>query len=120
VDISRRAISAIKDNLRRHDLADVTFSQQDALEYLQKANRPFHWIFCDPPYTRANYGALLMALSQSAALGPESLLILESDRFHTFELPPTLRAIDRRKFGDTIIHFIKRAEAGIMNNERRA
>jgi 16S rRNA G966 N2-methylase RsmD len=63
---------------------------------------------------------LLQEVSKSAALAEDSLLILETDRFHTFELPPGLQTIDQRKFGDTIIHFIKRAEAGIMDNERRA
>ena len=68
-----------------------------------------------------NYLRLLQAIGKSEALGADSLLILESDRFHTFELPPALQAIDRRKFGDTVIYFIKkRTAAGFLDDERRA
>jgi 16S rRNA (guanine(966)-N(2))-methyltransferase RsmD len=120
VDLSRRALATIKDNLRGHDSSNVILSQQDALEFLRKAKQPFDWIFCDPPYHKVSYLRLLQAIGKSEALGADSLLILESDRFHTFELPPTLQAIDRRKFGDTIIHFIKRAAAGFLDDKRRA
>ena len=120
VDISRRAVSTIKENLRSHDSSSTAFSQQDAVEFLRKVKRPYDWIFCDPPYDKVSYVRLLQAVSKSAALAEDSLLILETDRFHTFELPPALQTIDRRKFGDTVIHFIKRAEAGFRDDERRA
>ena len=120
VDISRRAVSAIKDNLRGHDSSGTVFSQQDAIEFLRKVKRPYDWIFCDPPYNKVSYVRLLQAVNKSAALAKDSLLILETDRFHAFELPPGLQTLDRRKFGDTVIHFIKRAEAGILDDERRA
>jgi len=120
VDLSRRAVSAIKINLRDHDFSLVAFSQQDAIEFLRKVKRPYDWIFCDPPYNQVSYVRLLQAVGKSAALAEDSLLILETDRFHTFELPPALQAIDQRKFGDTVIHFIKRAEAGFRDDERRA
>jgi len=120
VDISRRAVGAIKDNLRGRESSLAAFSQQDAIEFLRKVKRPYDWIFCDPPYNKVSHVRLLQALGKSAALAEDSLLILETDRFHTFELPPALQTIDQRKFGDTVIHFIKRAEAGFLDDERRA
>ena len=120
VDISRRAVGAIKDNLRGRESSLTAFSQQDAIEFLRKVKHSYDWIFCDPPYHKVSYLQLLQAVSQSAALAQDSLLILETDRFHAFELPPGLQTIDRRKFGDTVIHFIKRAEAGAQDDERRA
>ena len=120
VDISHRAVGAIKDNLRGRESSLAAFSEQDAIEFLRKVKRPYDWIFCDPPYNKVSYVRLLQTISKSAALAEDSLLILETDRFHTFELPQALQAIDRRKFGDTVIHFIKRAEAGFVNDERRA
>jgi 16S rRNA (guanine(966)-N(2))-methyltransferase RsmD len=120
VDISRQALLTIKDNLRGKEEAGVVFCQQDALEFLRQNKKSFDWIFCDPPYNEVNYAALLNSIAPSAAMNKDSLLILESDRFHAFDLPSQLMAIDRRKFGDTVVHFIKLARADHSEGERRA
>jgi 16S rRNA (guanine966-N2)-methyltransferase len=108
VDISKAAQGAIRDNLRDHELGAVQIFKQDAFEFLRKTTDTFGWIFCDPPYDGVDYGRLLHALIQSTALGSESLLILESDRYHALVIPEELELIDKRKFGDTVIHFLKK------------
>lgn len=110
VDVSRAAQMAIQDNLRNLEPSDVRIIKQDAFEFLRKNGEIFGWIFCDPPYERVDYARLLKALTDSAALGPDSLLILESDRYHSLIVPAELDLIDQRKFGDTLIHFIRRRQ----------
>ncbi|RJP77660.1 MAG: 16S rRNA (guanine(966)-N(2))-methyltransferase RsmD [Candidatus Zixiibacteriota bacterium] len=110
VDLSRHALAAIRDNLRGKEAGAVGLVKADALDFLRREKRSYDWIFCDPPYNRVDYPALLEALKRSETLGPLSLLILESDRYHPFEIPSGLVLESRRQFGDTIIHFLHRAE----------
>lgn len=109
VDASRRAMACIQRNLPQESIEACRLVRQDALIFLRKSETPFDWIFCDPPYLRVDYDKLLQILEESAAFGANSLLILETDRFHTLAIPPELTRIDQRKFGDTVIHFLKRA-----------
>lgn len=109
VDASRRAIACIQSNLPQESVEAGRLIRQDALMFLRKSEESFDWIFCDPPYLRVDYDKLLRTLTKSAAFGADSLLILETDRFHTLTIPPELTRIDQRKFGDTVIHFLKRA-----------
>lgn len=120
VDVSRYALHTIKDNLHGKEPVNVTLSQQDALDFLRATQTPCDWIFCDPPYDKVNYTALLRAISESKALTSHTLLILESDRYHAFDLPPELSLIDQRKFGDTVIYFIKRSADDDRSHEQRA
>ncbi len=109
VDISQKALLTIKGNLQNKPAQNVRLVREDALVFLRKSENVFDWIFCDPPYNEVDYARLLTALSRSLMLHPQTLLILEMDRFHHLELPDSLNSIDQRKFGDTIIHFIKAA-----------
>lgn len=109
VDKSRRALSCIDANLKDKKPGDVRFIRQDSREFLVRADRSFDWVFCDPPYEGVDLSKLLRAISDSKAVGSDSLVVLETDRFHTLIVPEELVLIDLRKFGDTVIHFIKRA-----------
>ncbi len=110
VDISRRALLVIQENLRGKEGVETRLLRQDALDYLHHAPQAFRWIFCDPPYDRVDYYQLLQAVAQSAALDQDTLFILEADCFHPFTLPERLILLDRRRFGDTIINLIKRLD----------
>jgi len=111
VDVSRHALRCIQTNLPGDVAPNCRLVHQDALEFLKKASSPFDWIFCDPPYEGVDYPGLLRAFCATSALGAHSLLILETDRFHTMPFPPELTRIDQRKFGDTVIYFLKRTAA---------
>jgi hypothetical protein len=64
---------------------------------------------------RIDFQALLEAFSISKAVGEESLIILETDRFRQFELISDLIMLDQRKFGDTLVNFIRRENS--LNGE---
>ena len=118
VDRSRSALGVIEANLTGRTTPGVSLVRQDSLEFLRRAKSSFDWIFCDPPYAGVDFGELMRAFSASSALGPDSLLILETDRYHRINLPPDLISIDQRKFGDTVIHFIRRADHSIQELHR--
>ena len=115
VDISRRVLGIIASNLAGK--ADINYElvRQNSLAFLKNTEACFDWIFCDPPYEKVNFRALLQALSNSRAVGNESLIILEAGRFRQFELLSDLILLDQRKFGDTLVHFIRRK--GSTNGE---
>jgi 16S rRNA (guanine966-N2)-methyltransferase len=117
VDISRRAHKTILDNLRNLEAADVRIIAQDVFEFLRKNQQVFAWVFCDPPYDRVDYVKLLRALGDSTALQADSLLILESDRYHSLIIPEDLELLDQRKFGDTVIYFLRRRLTSEGENE---
>lgn len=110
VDISRRAISCIESNLQGKSTGSVRLICRDSLKYLHSESSSFNWIFCDPPYEKVDLVILLNAFIASKVVGAETLIILETDRFHPLSLPAGLIRIDLRKFGDTLIHFIKRSD----------
>jgi 16S rRNA (guanine966-N2)-methyltransferase len=110
VDISRDSLRCIQANLAGKDIRNYRLIRRDAMKFLHSPSPPFHWIFCDPPYDKVNYPGLLTRFADSAAMNHSSLLILESSRFHALALPPALEEVDQRKFGDTVVHFIRRAD----------
>ncbi len=118
VDLSRRAISCIQSNLKGKSAENVRLICQDSLKFLRADNSSFDWIFCDPPYDRVDLTRLINALAASAVVGTDSLIILETDRYHTVNLPSELTRIDQRKFGETLIHFIRRTDTSTQELTR--
>jgi 16S rRNA (guanine966-N2)-methyltransferase len=110
VEISKKALALIEANLGKGDDHPVRFHCQDSLNFLGRENLIYDWIFCDPPYQKTDLDRLIMAVSTSACFGDQSLLILETDRFHPIKCPDSLQIKDQRKFGDTLLHFIQRTD----------
>ncbi|MFH1861816.1 MAG: 16S rRNA (guanine(966)-N(2))-methyltransferase RsmD [bacterium] len=108
VDLSRTSLLCIQKNLPADSDRDLRFHRQDAIEFLKRAPHSYDWIFCDPPYGQVDYSLLLWAFSQSRVMSEGSLLILETDRHQTFQFPIGLELDDQRRFGDTLIHFLRR------------
>jgi 16S rRNA (guanine966-N2)-methyltransferase len=119
VDISKRTLAVVASNLAGKENIKYELIRQNSLAFLKNTEDCFDWIFCDPPYEKVDFRALLEAFSNSRVVGKESLIILETDRFRQFELPSDLISIDQRKFGDTLVHFIRR-ESSINGEPHRA
>ena len=99
VDSSAAAIAAIRHNLRGLGL-EAEVRRQSAQSFLEAASRngrQYDLVFVDPPYR----------LAESLAVGPVlahgSRVVVESDRRAPLELD--LPLTDRRRYGDTLIHF---------------
>jgi 16S rRNA (guanine966-N2)-methyltransferase len=105
VDSAPAALRALRANLAALG-ADAEVVRADALRWLRAASgggRQYSLVFLDPPYRRAE--ALGAALSDAlpAVLGPDALLVAESDRRAPLEL--TIPTTDERRYGDTLIRF---------------
>lgn len=111
VDRSRRALICIESNLAGKDASGVTIVRQDSIKFLRCSPVTHDWIFCDPPYDGVNLTELIEAFASSPAMGLKTLLVLETDRYHTFNVSAELAVIDRRKFGDTVIYIIGRSDS---------
>jgi 16S rRNA (guanine966-N2)-methyltransferase len=105
VDSAPAALRALRANLAALG-ADAEVVRADALRWLRAASgggRQYSLVFLDPPYRRAE--ALGAALSEAlpAVLGPDALVVAESDRRAPLEL--TIPTTDERRYGDTLIRF---------------
>jgi 16S rRNA (guanine966-N2)-methyltransferase len=86
--------------------ADADVVRADALKWLRAASagsRQYDLVFLDPPYRQAE--ALGAGLSEllPAVLGPDALVVAESD--HRAPLELTIPTLDERRYGDTLIRF---------------
>jgi 16S rRNA (guanine(966)-N(2))-methyltransferase RsmD len=86
--------------------AEAEIVRADALKWLRAASDgapQYDLVFLDPPYRQA--GALGAVLSDAlpAVLGPDALVVAESDRRAPLEL--TIPTIDERRYGDTLIRI---------------
>ena len=105
VDSAPAALRALRANLAALG-ADAEVVRADALTWLRSASagaRQYDLVFLDPPYRQAEaLGAALSGLLP-AVLGPDALVVAESDRRAPLEL--TIPTIDERRYGDTLIRF---------------
>ena len=105
VETAPAALRALRANLEALG-ADAEVVRADALKWLRAASagtRQYDLVFLDPPYRQAEaLGAGLSGLLP-AVLGPDALVVAESDRRAPLEL--TIPTIDERRYGDTLIRF---------------
>jgi 16S rRNA (guanine966-N2)-methyltransferase len=101
VDSSAAAVATIGRNLSELGL-DAEVRRQRVHPFLERARldgRQYDLVFVDPPYRLGE--PLTAAIAPVLAQG--SRVVVESDRRAPLELD--LPLIDRRKYGDTLIHF---------------
>lgn len=67
---------------------------------------PFDLAFIDPPYGRKLGESALSVLRQGAWLRDEALIVLEERADAALDLPEGFVLADRRRIGDTALHFI--------------
>lgn len=113
VDMNRRSLQLLKDNLRTFNLsqqADVVC--QDAVHWLRRQQElDVEFVYFDPPYDSKIYQMILDDLGAlPLAEGIDSVkLIVEYRRRHQhFELPESWALYDEREYGDTCLMILSR------------
>jgi 16S rRNA (guanine966-N2)-methyltransferase len=102
VDSSRKAVEAIRTNLRELGI-EALVHRRDATTWLAGATGggPFDLVFADPPYDSAVHIGPLLAERLPPLLTPDAVIVTESDKRAPLELPfPLMR---ERAYGDTRI-----------------
>ncbi|HVK62134.1 MAG TPA: 16S rRNA (guanine(966)-N(2))-methyltransferase RsmD [Bdellovibrionales bacterium] len=112
VELSKKSIAIIRENLKLLDIEnDVRVINEDVLKYLRRyEGEPYDLIFADPPFTEKLADQVLVEASKSKAIGPDTLLVLESSS-HEFlaETYEGLSCDDRRDYGDKIVSYWRRS-----------
>ena len=83
VDQSRKAADVVRENLTSTRLADRgEIMKKDvftAISLLESGDEAFDYIFMDPPYGKGIESQVLLRLDGSPLVGPDTLIIVESD-----------------------------------------
>jgi len=110
VENHRQSVTIIRENLA---LLKITEGYKvfpvDAFAYLKNyEGQPYDLVIADPPFTRQWAHDLALAVGASAALGPESIFVMEASSKERMDSEyPGLNRLDRREFGDKHLIFFK-------------
>ena len=113
VDSDAAAVAVIKKNLELcNEKARVI--KKDALAALKefsRKNESFDLIIIDPPYSSELAIEALKAIDQGGTLSPGGIIVAEAAKRAPLEVElPGLVAIDERRYGDTIVYFLRHRE----------
>ncbi len=113
VELDRRALAVVRDNVDTLGLADrATIVPGDALALLRgQGPVATHWdvALCDPPYRYEAWDELLAAVHAD-------LVVVESDR--SFQMPPGWQLEWHRRYGTTVVSFLAPATSPSAPTDR--
>ena len=69
--------------------------------------RRFDLVLVDPPYASGDAAAALGLLVERQLLADDATVVVERSRRHHLEAVPGLVALDERRYGDTVLVFLK-------------
>lgn len=109
VDHNPQAIACINRNVEtlRMD-AHVTVMRSDwqtALERLKQEGKKFSLVFLDPPYLMRDTGQICTRMADAGLLKEDALVVIEHRSDAKPEPDQRFIERDRRRYGDTHIHF---------------
>jgi 16S rRNA (guanine966-N2)-methyltransferase len=113
VELSKKSISIVRENLKLLGIEDeVRVICDDVLKYLKRySGDPYDVILADPPFTEKLSHSVLEELSKSAAVGPETVIMIESSSHEkVLEHYEGLERIDERDYGDKRVSYWRQSE----------
>ncbi len=111
VELSKKSIAIIRDNLKLLDIEDqVRVHQDDVLKWLKRyQGEPYDLVIADPPFTEKMAHSVLQEIAASSAVGPQTTVVTESSSHETvLESYPNLEKFDERDYGDKRVSFWRR------------
>ena len=114
IDMDRDACQAIRKNMETTRLGDrcrlISRDYLQAMDQLAHEGQKFDVVFIDPPYRMENTGEMCAALKDKDLLGDAFLILVEHRRGMAPLLDGRFEAYDLRRYGDTEITFVRRAQ----------
>lgn len=113
VELSKKSIAIIRDNLKLLDIEnEVLVHNEDVLKYLKRyEGEPYDLVFADPPFTEKLADSTLEALASSRAVGPDTIVMIESSSHETVkDSYEGLERTDERDYGDKRVSYWRRPE----------
>ena len=111
VDVTKKAIDVIRDNLQSTGLRDkATIRHQDAFTYLKNTDKSFDIIFVAPPQYKAMWLKALHAIAERPELVADNGMILAQIDPKEYEevFLNDFEEIKQKKYGNTIIVFYRK------------
>ncbi len=114
VDSSRRCTEMIGRNLAHLGISDICqVSRRDAFDFLRHwQGPPFNIVFIDPPFLSGKAAEILSVLRPSRATSGDTLAVARLHWREEFPVPQTYSLVKRRKFGESVVLFLREADAG--------
>lgn len=111
IEQAPQAIALIHENLARCQVADrATVLRGAATRTLQRLGQlqmQFDIIFLDPPYGQDLVAPNLTIIAEQQLLVPTGQILIEHARQDQFAIPAALVPSDQRRFGQTLVTFLK-------------
>jgi 16S rRNA (guanine966-N2)-methyltransferase len=114
VDSSRRSVEMIARNVKKLGVGDIsTVVRDDVLSFIRKYDGPaFDLVFVDPPFLSGKVAETLAALNTSGLISGQTMIITRTHWREQFPLPETYSLVKKRKFGESVVFFLKQAGSG--------
>ena len=113
IDLERRAVETILDNLKSCGLeSQAVVKQLDAFRYLKNCREAFDLIYVAPPQYKNLWVDAMQAIAERPHILSEGGMViaqidpLETDNLNLQELQET----DRRRYGNTLLIFYRKAK----------
>ena len=109
VDDGLKARALIRSNIdltRTHGVTKLLRRNATKLGDLQGA--PADLVFLDPPYGKGLGEKAIAAALHGGWLAPDAIVVWEESKPPV--VPPQLKLLDQRKYGDTVVSFLERTE----------
>lgn len=114
VEDDRRTAAALRATLKElavpREQGEV--AAQKVLAWLARASAepPFDLVLLDPPYAAGEAEPVLDALAAWAGLAAGAVIVVEASAKHPLRAPPALEVIRAKRYGDTQLVFLRRAD----------
>ena len=111
IDISKNAVSAIRENIKSCNLDDkfkvIKWDITKNLTCIEHSNPAFDLVFMDPPYDKKFLKPALLNLHLSCCMEKGCLIIVEHSLREPIPKEPAVFEItDQRKYGKTLVSFL--------------
>lgn len=115
VDLSKKSLEITKKNIEKLKIPKEQYKiiLKDVPGYLkQYQGEPFKLILVDPPFTKKMAHEVMLAAAQSAAMGPNTVLTIESESHERLDTTyGDIFLFDSREYGDkTLSFFTKKSD----------
>jgi 16S rRNA (guanine966-N2)-methyltransferase len=111
VDDGVEARALLRNNTESLGLGGVTrIFRRDATKLgLAHPLEPFSLVFLDPPYGKGLAEKALISAHEGGWLAPNALIVVEEAADATFKAPEGFEELERRKYDDTELIFLRHA-----------
>ena len=111
VDNARRCVGMARRNFERLGVSDASvISRQNAVDFIRTWTGPaFDLVFVDPPFLSGKVDEVLACLPASNVLSDGGFLICRYHRREEVQVPGGFEIYKKRKFGESIVLFLRRA-----------